>query len=153
MESSVTRNKILLFVFAEAILLSGFVLTMAWLWDRWLIPGPHGPIRWVGMDFVPYWVGVRDMLSGQSPYGPGTTQAIQSTLLGGPPEIGGDPMLFVYPAWIFLLLVPWALAAVALGCRTVDRTAPVRCIAPDWFSCNPLGRKPTACHGFLGACI
>ena len=109
MENFVTKNKILLFVFAEAILLSGFVLTMAWLWDRWLIPGPHGSIRWIGMDFVPYWVGVRAMLNGQSPYNPGTTQTIQSILLGGPPEIGGDPMMFVYPAWIFLLLVPWAL--------------------------------------------
>jgi hypothetical protein len=54
MENFVTKNKILLFVFAEAILLSGLVLTMAWLWDRWLIPGSHGPIHWVGMDFVPY---------------------------------------------------------------------------------------------------
>lgn len=61
------------------------------------------------MDFVPYWVGVRAMLTGQSPYSSGTTHLIQTILLGGLPEAGGDPMLFVYPAWIFLLLVPLTL--------------------------------------------
>ncbi len=88
---------------------AAFVLAMLWLWDRWLIPGPHGPIHWVGMDFVPYWVGVRAMLAGQSPYSAGTTHLIQAILLGGPPATGADPMLFVYPAWIFLVIAPWAL--------------------------------------------
>jgi hypothetical protein len=111
-----TRSWVILLV--EAGLFLVLVLTMRWLWDRWLILGPNGPLHWVGMDFVPYWVGVRAMLSGQSPYDAATTHAIQSALLGGPPAAGGDPMLFVYPAWIFLLLVPLALVplpwAVAL---------------------------------------
>jgi hypothetical protein len=61
---------------------------MLWLWERWLIPGPHGTIRWVGMDFVPYWVGVRAMLAGHSPYSAATTQQIQAVLLGGAPAAG-----------------------------------------------------------------
>ena len=96
-------------ILVEVGLWTAFVLTMLWLWERWLIPGPHGSIHWVGMDFVPYWVGVRAMLTGQSPYLAGTTQIIQNTLLGGPPQAGGDPMLFVYPAWIFLVIAPWSL--------------------------------------------
>jgi len=96
-------------VLVEVGLWAAFVLTMFWMWDRWLIPGPHGMIHWVGMDFVPYWVGVRAMLAGQSPYSAATTHLIQSALLGGAPEAGGDPMLFVYPAWIFLVIAPWAL--------------------------------------------
>ena len=96
-------------ILVEAVLWSAFVLSMAWLWETWLIPGPHGPIHWVGMDFVPYWVGVRAMLAGQSPYIAATTRQIQALLLGGAPEAGEDPMLFVYPAWIFLVLAPWAL--------------------------------------------
>ena len=102
------RKKAFLF-FVEVVLWSAFVLTMAWLWERWTIPGLHGPIRWVGMDFVPYWVGVRAMLAGQSPYLASTTRLIQAVLLGGAPEAGGDPMLFVYPAWVFLVIAPWAL--------------------------------------------
>ncbi len=93
----------------EAGLLAVFVLAMRWLWDRWLTEGPNGPMRWVGMDFVPYWVGVRQMWHGLSPYNSATTHAIQSILLGGPPAPGGDPMLFVYPAWLFLPLTPLAL--------------------------------------------
>lgn len=97
---------------------TAFVLAMLWLWNRWLTPGPNGPIHWVGMDFVPYWVGVRNMVSGVSPYSTNTTHLIQSILLGGSPGQGGDPMLFVYPAWIFLVLLPWAMlplkTAVAL---------------------------------------
>lgn len=109
MKKLFARRQTLVLTLAETVLLAGFALAMAWLWDRWLIPGPHGLVRWVGMDFVPYWTGIRAMLSGQSPYSPTTTQAIQSLLLGGPPEAGGDPMLFVYPAWLFLPLLPWAL--------------------------------------------
>jgi len=102
------RKKGFLFFF-EVFLWGVFVLTMLWLWDHWLIPGPHGLIHWVGMDFVPYWVGVRTMLARQSPYSTATTHLIQAVLLGGPPEAGGDPMLFVYPAWVFLVIAPWAL--------------------------------------------
>jgi hypothetical protein len=102
------RNKLIL-VLIELGLWVSFILIMSWLWDRWLVPGPHGTIRWVGMDFVLFWVGVRTMLAGLSPYSPGTTQLIQAVLLGGPPAAGGDPMLFVYPAWIFLLLLPLVL--------------------------------------------
>ena len=64
------------------------------------------------MDFVPYWVGVRAMLAGQSPYSTATTHLIQAVLLGGAPEAGADPMLFVYPAWIFLVIAPWALLPI-----------------------------------------
>ena len=102
------KKKVVL-VLIELGLWAAFTLTMFRLWDYWLIPGPHGTIHWVGMDFVPYWVGIRAMLTGQSPYSTGTTHLIQTVLLGGPPEAGGDPMLFVYPAWIFLLLAPLAL--------------------------------------------
>jgi hypothetical protein len=102
------KNKILLILF-ELGLWTACVLAMIWLYERWLIPGPHGPIHWVGMDSVLFWVGARTMLMGQSPYSAGTVQLIQSAVLGGPPQIGGDPMLFVYPAWIFLLITPWAL--------------------------------------------
>jgi hypothetical protein len=103
-----TRKKVIL-ILIELGLWTVFILMMLWLWDHWLIQGPHGTIHWVGRDFVPYWVGVRAMLTGQSPYSIGTTHLIQTILLGGPPEGGGDPMLFVYPAWLFLLLVPLAL--------------------------------------------
>ena len=103
------RKNNLLRLFLEMGLWVAFVLTMLWLWDRWFIPGPHGPIHWVGMDFVPYWAGVRAMLAGQSPYSAETTHLIQSTLLGGAPEAGGDPMMFVYPAWIYLVIAPWAM--------------------------------------------
>ena len=96
-------------VLVEFGLWAAFVLTMLWLWERWLIPGPNGMMHWVGMDFVPYWVGVRNMLAGISPYGSTTTHAIQTTLLGGAPGPGDDPMLFVYPAWVFLAVAPWAL--------------------------------------------
>jgi len=40
----VSKKGFLLIV--EGVLWGGFVLTMLWLWDRRLIPGPHGPIRW-----------------------------------------------------------------------------------------------------------
>jgi hypothetical protein len=103
------RKKLWIILLVEAGILLIFVLVMRWLWDRWLIEGPNGLMRWVGMDFVPYWVGVRSMWHGQSPYTEVVTQAIQAILLGGPPGPGGDPMLFVYPAWIFLPLTPLVL--------------------------------------------
>ena len=101
----------------------GFVLFSTLLYDRWLIPGPHGLFPWVGMDFVPYWVGVRSMLAGQSPYHIETTRLIQTTLLGGAVAPGQDPMMFVYPAWLFLPLLPIALLplkwAVAVWVGTI----------------------------------
>jgi hypothetical protein len=87
----------------------GFVLISALLYEQWFIPGPHGPFHWVGMDFVPYWVGVRSMLAGQSPFDPETTRLIQLTLLGGGVQTGQDPMMFVYPPLLFLPLLPLAL--------------------------------------------
>lgn len=94
------------------------------LWDRWLIEGgPHGPYRWVGMDFVPYWVGARAMLQGRSPYGPETTLAIQQAVFGGPVAPGDDPMRFVYPASVGVLFIPLAALplawAAALWCGTL----------------------------------
>jgi hypothetical protein len=109
-----TRKKILL-ILVELGVWIAFSLVMYYLWDRWLTPGPHHPIHWVGMDFAPYWTGVRAMLAGQSPYSSDTTQLIQTVLLGGPPAAGGDPMLFVYPAWIFLLILPFALLPLRLA--------------------------------------
>lgn len=102
------KKKIILLLI-EFGLWTACVLAMEWMYDTWMIPGPHGTIHWVGMDFVPYWVGVRVMLAGQSPYSAATTQQIQTVLLGGAPAAGGDPMLFVYPAWIFLVIAPWAV--------------------------------------------
>jgi hypothetical protein len=120
-----------------------FILTIFWLYDRWLVPGPHGSVHWVGMDFVPYWVGVRLMLVGQSPYSAATTQAIQSVLLGGAPGIWGDPMLFVYPAWIFLVIVPFALiplqwaVAIWTGTLLFITLHILRNLASHWGGGNP----------------
>jgi hypothetical protein len=81
---------------------------IAWLWDRWMLVGPYGPYRWVGMDFAPFWVGVREMFHGINPYGPETTLKIQEMVYGGP-ALGEDPMMFVYPAWMFILIAPFSL--------------------------------------------
>ncbi len=78
-----------------------------WLWDKWLLEGPHGTYRWIGMDFVPYWVGVREMLSGADPYTPEVTLKIQEALYGGPAGVY-DPMMFVYPAWASFIVLPLA---------------------------------------------
>lgn len=104
------------------------------LWDRWLVDGgPHGPYRWVGMDFTPYWVGTRAMLQGRSPYSPETTLAIQQAVFGGPVTPGDDPMKFVYPASVGVLFIPLAVLplawAAALWCGTLL-----------WGSLNFLGR-------------
>jgi len=71
------------------------------------------------MDFVPYWVGVRQMIHGISPYGIGTTLKIQQAVYGGS-AINVDPMMFVYPAYMFILVAPlgllplnWAVALFA----------------------------------------
>ncbi len=105
----ISRNGVIVLVLLQLAILLGAILGMAWLYDRWTIPGPNGPERWVGMDFVVTWVGVREMLSGQSPYSSQTLELIQQTVLGGLPEPGGDPMMFVYPAWVFLFYAPLAL--------------------------------------------
>jgi hypothetical protein len=102
------KNKLLL-IAVETGLWAACVLAMFWLYDRWLIPGPQGPIHWVGMDSVLFWVAARAMLLGHSPYAAGTVALIQTAVLGSPLQGEGDPMLFVYPAYIFLLIIPWAL--------------------------------------------
>ena len=71
------------FWISEACAWLGFILLAALLYEKWYTPGPHGPFPWVGMDFVPYWVGVRSMLVGESPYASETTRLIQYTLMGG----------------------------------------------------------------------
>ncbi len=60
------------------------------------------------MDFVPYWVGVRQMIHGINPYGIETTLKIQQAIYGGP-AINVDPMMFVYPAYMFILIAPFGL--------------------------------------------
>jgi hypothetical protein len=95
---------------------------IAFLWNKWFIPGPYGPYRWIGMDFVPYWVGVQQMIHGFNPYSLETTLKIQQAVYGGP-AINTDPMMFVYPAYIFILVAPLALlplnVAVALFAGTL----------------------------------
>ena len=83
-------------------------ILISWFWDRWFLVGPHGTYRWVGMDFVPFWVGVQEMLRGFNPYTPEVTLKIQDVIYGGPAGTY-DPMMFVYPAWIFILFVPFSL--------------------------------------------
>jgi len=73
-----------------------------------MLNGPHGPYHWIGMDFAPYWVGVQNMLHGVSPYSPETLVKIQNTIYGGP-ALGNDPMVFAYPAWMFILILPFSL--------------------------------------------
>ncbi len=97
------------FWISEACAWLGFILLAALLYEKWYTPGPHGPFPWVGMDFVPYWVGVRSMLVGESPYASETTRLIQYTLMGGGVPGGQDPMMFVYPPLLFLPLLPLAI--------------------------------------------
>jgi hypothetical protein len=109
-------------VIVELILWIGAISAIIWLWDHWFLSGPHGPYRWVGMDFVPYWVGGREMLAGANPYSPETTLKIQQAVYGGP-ALGNDPMMFVYPAWILAVIAPFAVLplhwAVALYAGTL----------------------------------
>jgi hypothetical protein len=102
------KNKTLT-ISLQFVLWSTALITIAWLWDRWMLNGPHGLYRWVGMDFAPFWVGVRDMLHGINPYSPETTLKIQELVYGGPAALGEDPMTFSYPAWIFILIAPFSL--------------------------------------------
>jgi hypothetical protein len=106
---------------AQIALWVGMVLIMFVLWDRWYIPGPHGPFRWVGSDFAPYWVGVREMLSGNIPYDQEVTLKIQQLIYGGP-ALGEDPMMFVYPAWLFLLVAPFSLLPFKTAVLIVSAT-------------------------------
>ena len=85
----------------------GSAFLLSWFWDSWLLDGPHGPYRWVGMDFVPFWVGVQEMLNGLNPYTPEVTLKIQEVVYGGPAGVY-DPMMFVYPAWLFLVILPFS---------------------------------------------
>ena len=101
-------------ILIQALLLVVSILTASWLFDNWMISGPHGPYRWVGMDFASYWVGVKDMIYGIDPYSPETTLRIQHLIYGGP-ALGEDPMLFSYPAWLFLLVAPFALIPYKLA--------------------------------------
>lgn len=84
------------------------VVTLSYFWDSWFLPGPHGTYRWVGMDLVPFWVGVQAMLHGLNPYTPEVTLKIQEVLYGGPAG-NYDPMMFVYPAWLFAVILPLSL--------------------------------------------
>ncbi len=86
----------------------GFIFILFWFWDIWQLDGPHGPYRWVGMDFVPFWVGVQEMLDGLNPYTPEVTLKIQQEVYGGPAG-DYDPMMFVYPAWLFVVILPFSL--------------------------------------------
>jgi len=125
------------FVVSQAVLWLICCALFLVLWDRWLIEaGPHGPYRWVGMDFAPYWVGTRAMLQGQSPYSLETTLAIQQAVFGGPVRPGEDPMKFVYPATVGILFIPLAVLplpwAAALWCGSLL-----------WGGLNFLGRLAT----------
>jgi len=82
---------------AQLVFWLGAVLLMFVLWETWYIPGPHGSFRWVGSDYIPYWVGVREMFHGVIPYSAETTLKIQEVLYGGS-AMGHDPMMFLYPA-------------------------------------------------------
>jgi hypothetical protein len=84
------------------------IIILFLFWDIWLLDGPHGPYRWVGMDFVPFWVGVQEMLNGLNPYTPEVTLKIQEEVYGGPAG-DYDPMMFVYPAWLFVVILPFSL--------------------------------------------
>jgi len=85
------------------------LLAIAWLWNRWMLDGPHGAYRWVGMDFAPFWVGVHEMFYGINPYSPETTIKIQEVVYGSQALSGQDPMMFVYPAWVFIVMAPFSI--------------------------------------------
>jgi hypothetical protein len=73
------KNKTLMILLQSLVWVMAFI-TIMWLWDHWMLDGPHGPYRWVGMDFAPFWVGVRDMFHGINPYSPETTLKIQEVV-------------------------------------------------------------------------
>jgi hypothetical protein len=102
------NSKFIPLILAEIGLFFGMALCIAWLWDKWLLPGPHGPYRWVGMDFIPFWVGVRGMFLGTTPYSVNVTAQIQQLAYGGA-AVNLDPLMFGYPAWIFFIIAPLVL--------------------------------------------
>ncbi len=118
------------------------LLLIRWLQPLWQLSGPHGHYPWVGMDFAPYWVGAREALHGHSPYSATTLRHIQQVVYGGPAG-GEDPMMFMYPAWVIVLVAPltilpysWAVAvytATLLWAMLVMLIA----LAPPSFKTTP----------------
>ena len=102
------RKKFLAIFLAEIFLCVISSLAIAYLWDHWFLNGPYGPYRWTGMDFVPFWTGARAMLSGASPYSAAAANTTQQLAYGGP-AMNLDPLMFGYPAWIFLVIAPFAI--------------------------------------------
>lgn len=101
------RNMVVVILLQSLLWVMALIMIVQ-LWDKWMLDGPHGQYRWVGMDFAPFWVGVRQMLHGVNPYSPETLLKIQEVVYGGP-ALGADPMMFVYPAWMFILIAPFSL--------------------------------------------
>lgn len=64
------------------------------------------PPRGNRFDFYPRWRGGQALWSGQSPYSPAVTEAIQQGMFGGilPPD--ADQQRMVYPAYVGLILAP-----------------------------------------------
>ena len=85
------------------------ILAIAWLWDHWFLDGPYGNYRWVGTDFAPYWIGMREIINGVNPYNAETNLKIQELVYGGKALSYQDPMMFVYPAWIFIVILPFTI--------------------------------------------
>jgi len=85
------------------------ILAIAWLWDHWFLDGPYGNYRWVGTDFAPYWIGTREIINGVNPYNAETNLKIQELVYGGKALSYQDPMMFVYPAWIFIVILPFTI--------------------------------------------
>ncbi len=102
------------FIIFEVIIWLACLGLIYWLWDQWFLSGPHGPFRWIGMDLIPFWLPVREMLNGANPYSPEITLQIQQLVYGGP-ALDQDPMMFVYPAWMFLPLLPLALLPLKMA--------------------------------------
>src|SRR5258706_1919433 len=132
-------------IIIQALLWIGAVSTIAWLWNHWVLSGPHGPYHWVGMDFIPYWVGGREILTGANPYSAETTLKIQQLVYGGP-AMGNDPMMFVYPAWILVLIIPfvvlplsWAVVLYA-GSLLWGLTNLIHLLAAQWNDSHFYGR-------------
>ncbi len=101
-------KKLLQEIIKDIIIWSSAAFLIGWFWNSWLLAGPHGPYRWIGLDFVPFWVGVQEMVKGLNPYTPEVTLKIQEAIYGGP-AYSYDPMMFVYPAWLFALFIPFSM--------------------------------------------
>jgi len=105
--SSKVSRRLLVALLHLSIWLGAFLLITN-LQSSWQLQGPHGPYPWVGMDFAPYWVGAREALHGHSPYRPATLYQIQEVVYGGPAGLE-DPMMFMYPGWIIVLVAPFTV--------------------------------------------